>query len=300
MASNNVEFRVGLIILIGLVILFGSLYWLQGYKLERNSQLIRVRFDDVGTLAVGDKVTISGVHRGKVNRLTLREGGVEVELLIYRDVVLKRDAEFIIRNLGLMGERFIAVSPGKDSALFDPTQAAEGLYDTGLPEVMGLMGEMMTELRNLVVSFKRTIGSDSSLAKFNSTVSNLEQVSSSLADYLSRNEQKLDQTADNFFQASKELRRLFTENSRVVDSSIQRVNRATMKLERFVDQLDTLSASAREFADAINNPDGTVRLLLEDRRLYDDLRRTADNIDDLINDIRDNPRKYINLTFELF
>jgi len=41
-------------------------------------------------------------------------------------------------------------------------------------------------------------------------------------------------------------------------------------------------------------------LLLEDRRLYDDLRHTADNIDDLIQDIRDNPRKYINLKVELF
>ena len=62
------------------------MYWLQGYKLERNAQLIKVRFDDVGTLAAGDKVNVSGVHRGKVNRLTLGEYGVEVELLIYRDL----------------------------------------------------------------------------------------------------------------------------------------------------------------------------------------------------------------------
>jgi phospholipid/cholesterol/gamma-HCH transport system substrate-binding protein len=300
MAATNIEFRVGVIILIGLVILGGSLYWLQGYKLERNAQTITVRFDDVGTLAVGDRVTVSGVHKGKVNGLTLTEDGVEVELLIYRDVVLKRDATFVIKNLGLMGERFIAVWPGRDSILFDPEQVAVGQYDTGLPEVMGLMGEMITELRNLVVSFKRTVGSDSSLAKFDNTVKNLEQVSASLADYLSRNEEKLDQTADNFLRASKELKRLLTENSQAVDSSAQRFDRVTRKLERFADQLDTLSMSAREFADAINNPDGTVQLLLEDRRLYDDLRRTADNIDDLISDIRANPRKYINLTLKLF
>jgi phospholipid/cholesterol/gamma-HCH transport system substrate-binding protein len=300
MAKNNIEFRVGVIILIGLVVLFGSLYWLQGYRLERNSQLIRVRFDDVGTLAVGDKVTVSGVHKGKVNDLRLTEDGVEVELLIYRDVVLKRDATFVIKNLGVMGERFIAVSPGKDSILFDPSQVAVGQYDTGLPEVMGLMGEMIVELRNLVVSFKSTVGSDSTLAKFNNTVRNLEQVSASLADYLNRNEKKLDQTADNFFRASRELNRLLSENAAAVDSSMQRFDRLTTKLERFADQLDSLSQSARQFADALNNPDGTMQLLLEDRRLYDDLRRTADNIDDLINDIRANPRKYVNLTLKLF
>jgi phospholipid/cholesterol/gamma-HCH transport system substrate-binding protein len=300
MAATNIEFRVGVIILIGLVVLFGSLYWLQGYKLERNSQQIRVRFDDVGTLAVGDKVTVSGVHKGKVNALKLTEGGVEVELLIYRDVVLKRDATFVIKNYGLMGERFIAVWPGRDSVLFDWSQPVEGRYDAGLPEVMGLMGEMITELRSLVVSIKRTVGSDSSLAKFDNTVKNLEQVSASLADYLSRNESKLDQTADNFFRASKELKQLLAKNSQLVDSSAQRFDRVTTKLERFADQLDTLSSSARQFADALNNPDGTVQLLLEDRRLYDDLRRTADNIDDLISDIRANPRKYLNLTVKVF
>ncbi len=300
MAATNIEFRVGVIILIGLVVLFGSLYWLQGYKLERNAQLIRVRFDDVGTMAVGDKVTVSGVHRGKVNRLTLTEGGVVVELLVYHDVVLKRDAQFVIKNLGLMGERFVAVSPGKDSVFFDDTQLVEGLYDTGLPEVMGLMGEMITDLRSLVASFKRSIGSDSSLARFNATVENLQRVTSSLADYFSRNEAKLDKTADNFFRASQDLRQLLKRNSPKVDSSMQRFDRVTVKLEQFVDQLDTLSASARIFADGLNNPDGTIQLLFEDRRLYDDLRRTADNIDDLISDIRANPRKYINLTLELF
>ncbi len=300
MASKNIEFRVGVIILIGLVILFGSLYWLQGYKLERNSQLIRVRFDDVGTLSVGDRVTVSGVHKGKVNRLRLTEDGVEVELLIYRDVVLKRDARFVIKNFGLMGERFIAVSPGKDSVRFDPSHVAIGEYDTGLPEVMGLLGEMITDLRNLVFSFKQSIGSDSSLAKFNRTLQNLEQVSQSLAAYMNRNEKKLDATAQNFLQASRDLKKLLEKNSSLVDSSMQRLDRSTVMLEQFVNRLDTLSQSAREFADALNNPDGTMHLLLEDRRLYDDLRQTVDNIDDLVNDIRANPRKYINLTVELF
>ncbi len=300
MAATSIEFRVGVIILLGLVILTASLYWLEGYRLQQTSQPLTVRFDDVGTLAVGDKVTVSGVRKGKVGAMDLTETGVLVELLVSGDVILKRDASFVIKNLGLMGERFVAVSPGKDSVLLDPTQVIEGLYDTGLPEVMGLLGEMIVDLRTLVASVKKTIGSDSSLAKFDRTVENLEQTSSSLAGYLSRNEGKLDEAADNFFHASRQLRRILEENAVVIDSSTQRFDRVSLKLEQFVWQLDSLSAAAREFAGALNNPDGTVQLLLEDRRLYDDLRQTADNIDDLINDIRANPRKYINLTVEIF
>ncbi len=300
MATKNIEFRVGVIVLIGIVILVVSLYWLQGYKLERNSQRVVVLFDDVGTLDVGDRVTVSGVPKGKVNNLHLTDHGVEVELLLFQDVVLKRDARIVIKNLGLMGERFIAIAPGKDSLTLDTSQPVTGLYDTGLPEVMGLMGEMISELRNLVVSFKQTVGSDSSLNKFSSTVDNLQQVSASLAGYVARNEARLDQAAENFLDASRELNGLLKANRSRIDSTVYRVDRVSVGLERIVGRLDTLSVSAREFADNLNNPDGTIQLLLEDRRLYDDLRRTADNIDDLVNDIRANPRKYINFTLEIF
>ncbi|UCC45035.1 MAG: MCE family protein, partial [Candidatus Zixiibacteriota bacterium] len=92
--------------------LAAALYWLQGYRLERNSQVIKIRFADVGTLALGDRVTVSGVHRGKVNKLRLTEDGVMVEILVYQDVMLRQDATFTIKNFGVMGERFIAIDPG--------------------------------------------------------------------------------------------------------------------------------------------------------------------------------------------
>ncbi|MEW6412514.1 MAG: MlaD family protein [Candidatus Zixiibacteriota bacterium] len=300
MASRDIEFKVGVIILVGIIILGGSLFWLQDYRLEQTAQVVMVRFDDVGTLEVGDKVTVSGVRKGKVNGLKLTEDGVRVEILLQTDVVLKRDAAFTIKNLGLMGDRFIAIDPGKDSVLLVTDETINGSYDTGLPEVMGLMGEMIVELRSLVGSFKRSIGSDSSLQKFNNTISNLESVTASMASYMDRNSDRLDQTATNFHKASKELSRMLSDNSGKVDSAAQRMDRMTMRLEDFVGRLDSLSMSFKEFADNLNNPDGTLQLLVEDRRLYDDLRRTADNIDDLILDIRANPGKYINLKLEIF
>ena len=88
--------------------------------------------------------------------------------------------------------------------------------------------------------------------------------------------------------------------SKHASDSFQRIDRATENLDLFVARLDTLSANVRDFTESLNNPDGTMNLLMNDRRLYDDLRQTADNLDDLINDIREIPRKYINLKLELF
>jgi len=298
--ANNIEFRVGVIVLLGLMILAVSLYWLQGYQVKRDARIATVKFSDVGTLSVGDRVTVSGVRKGKVNHLQLVEGGVLVDVLVYRDVELRRDAVFTIRNLGLMGERYVAIYPGQDTADYQWEQTTIGRYDPGIPEVMGLMGDMIVELRQVVSALRNSVASDSSLEKFNRMVGNLEDVSVSLRDYMSRNDAKLDEAANNLLAASRNVKKLLQRNTDLVDSSLTRFDRASTKLESFTCQLDTLSQTARRFADMLDNEEGTAQLMLQDRRLYDDLRKAADNIDDLVSDIRENPRKYINLKVELF
>lgn len=300
MAAKNIEFKVGLFILIGAAMVVVSLYWLQGMRLQQNTRTLQVRFNDVGTLSVGDKVTVSGVHKGKVDDLQLTSDGVMVKLRLERGVVLKQDAEIVIKNQGLMGERFVAIDPGTDSQLLDTSTPIEGEYDAGLPEVMGLLGEMTVELRELVASLKSTVGSEGSLNRVGTILENLESVSTSMADYLTRNEAKLDSAAQNFLEASGTLSGLVKRSSPRIDSSLSRIDRTTETVEALAYRLDTVSMTARAFAQALEQNEGSLQLLVEDRRLYDDLRRAADNIDDLVNDIRANPRKYINLTIELF
>ena len=96
------------------------------------------------------------------------------------------------------------------------------------------------------------------------------------------------------------MRRILGENSGRVDSAAVRMDRITYKLDHFTNRLDSLATAFRQFADDLNNPEGSLQLLMEDRRLYDDLRRTADNIDALVQDMRANPKKYIDLKVELF
>ena len=67
-----------------------------------------------------------------------------------------------------------------------------------------------------------------------------------------------------------------------------------------LDDLEEASVRLNNFAADLEQSEGSLRLLLEDRRLYDDLRGTARNLDSLVDDIRANPRKYINFTLEIF
>ncbi len=300
MSRKNIELRVGLVVIAAIIILAITIIWIQGYRFGRNNYRVSVIFNEVGSLAKGDPVMVSGINKGKVQDLALTEDGVKVKLTLSDEVILKEDASITVKNIGLMGERFLAVNPGHSPNRLDLTIPIKGSYDTGIPEVMGMMGEMITELRNLVYSLKNSIASDENLDKFSRTIGNFEELSLSLTNYVKRNNNKLDGTAENFLKASAELRRLATSNAVKIDSAVQRVDNSTKKLEKLTDDFADVAATAREFATKLENGDGTIQMLVDDRRLYDDLRRTADNIDALISDIRANPKKYINFTVRLF
>ncbi len=300
MDSKNIEFRVGVFVIFALAIFILAVVWIQGYRLRQDTYKLRVIFEEVGSLANGDPVMVAGIRKGKVTDLELVEGGVEVVIILSNDVIMKKDAIITVKNIGLMGERFVAVKQGKSEELLDISQPFGGSYDTGIPEVMGMMGEMITELRNLVFALKNSVASEENLNKLSATIQNFEKLSGSISDYLNRNEDNFDKAAENFLAASKSLNKLISGNAKRVDTTMQRGENISARMETVIGDLEHVSRAAREFADNLNHGDGTLQMMVDDRRLYDDLRKTADNLDDLINDIRENPKKYIQLKVELF
>ena len=82
--------------------------------------------------------------------IILSGGDVLVTFNLTTDVKLKKDAKFTVMNIGLMGERFVDVSPGHSPELLDLSSPVKGFYDTGIPEVMGMAGQMLDEIRRLV------------------------------------------------------------------------------------------------------------------------------------------------------
>ncbi|MEW5924316.1 MAG: MlaD family protein, partial [Candidatus Zixiibacteriota bacterium] len=222
MAGKNVEFRVGLLIIAGLIVLGAAIFWIQGYRFGQDYQPVQVVFQEVGSLANGDPVMVSGIRMGKVKKMVLHEDGVMVTLTISKEVDLKQDAVFTVKNIGLMGERFVAVRSGSSDEPLDTTVPARGLCDTGIPEVMGMMGEMTTELRNLVFAIKSSVASDENLDKLSKAIGNFEKLSESLAEYLERNRNNFDKAAENFLAASKGLKTLVSGSTSKIDSTLTR------------------------------------------------------------------------------
>lgn len=300
MDGSRAELKVGLTVMIAVAIFAIAIFWVKGVRLHRDFYRVDVWFPNVGSLELGDPVSVSGVRRGKVEAVTLDRGGVKVGISLGSDVKLHSDAVFTIKNVGLMGERFIDVATGSAPGPWPADSIPRGIYDTGIPEVMALIGDVTGSIRELVVAIRSTIGSDSTLSRLVHVSENLEHLSKQVTSLVEENRSGLKETMGNLKTASQELRQTVEDNRETVGRTVHRFDSAATKLNIFADELDTLSHSVRMVVDSISSGNGSLTRLIKDDQLVRRWEAAAKEIDALVADIRANPQKYLSVQLKLF
>ena len=109
----NTELFVGLFMVIGFIcfaivaVRFGgqSFFGEDGYELKAT-------FSSVSGLKKGAPVEMAGVPVGKVTDIRLKKGKAELTVWINRQLQLEDDAIASVRTKGLIGEKYLRLSPG--------------------------------------------------------------------------------------------------------------------------------------------------------------------------------------------
>lgn len=300
MDGSKAELKVGLTVIVAVVVFIGSLLWIKGIQFGREYHNFVVWFPNVGSLEVGDPVSVSGVRRGKVKTIELSHGGVEVGLQIANDVIVRADAVVSLKNVGLMGERFVDIETGTSDQMWPKDSIPQGLYETGIPEIMGVMGRVTSEMRELVQAVRATIGSDESLKRLVTVSENLGRLSEQSASMVETNRRGIGQALDDLRVAARDLRETMAANKGTVTMAANRFDSAAVKLNLFADKLDTLSGDVRRVVDNISNGEGSMARLINDDQLVRRWEETAGEIDELVADIRANPKKYLHVNVRIF
>lgn len=121
MERAKLEVIVGAFVLVGLVCL-GYLSVKLG-KLEivgGNVYEVRAEFTSASGLKPGASVEIAGVEIGRVKRIALQDNRAVVALSIYDGVTLYDDTIASIKTRGIIGEKFVSISPGGAGEVLDP------------------------------------------------------------------------------------------------------------------------------------------------------------------------------------
>ena len=128
MEKAKLEMVVGLFVLVGILCLgylsikLGKLEMIGGDVYE-----VEAQFNSASGLKPGSTIEIAGVDVGRVRGITLNEDRAMVKLAVNKTVKLYTDTIASIKTRGIIGEKFLALSPGGGG---DPLKPGDTIRDT--------------------------------------------------------------------------------------------------------------------------------------------------------------------------
>jgi phospholipid/cholesterol/gamma-HCH transport system substrate-binding protein len=187
--KTKLELKVGIFVFIGLVVLVVFILSIGGFKTWSSGYRLNFVFNFVNGVRVGAPVRFAGVDVGEVKRIHLQSvpeknlSNVRLEVWI-RDIVgIPADSTVWINTLGLLGEKYVEVIPGKDYThalkenesltgvdpvptheLFSEAESIMGNLDSGITKIMnkeGTLGKLIfdekiyNELEALVADVRK-------------------------------------------------------------------------------------------------------------------------------------------------
>lgn len=121
MQQSRVNIAVGIFVILGMVALgYLSIKLGQVSFLGARGYAVTVDFPSVGGLKPGSAVEIAGVEIGRVESIGLADYQARVTLRVQSGIKLQDDAIASIKTKGLIGEKYIRISPGGSEKIIPP------------------------------------------------------------------------------------------------------------------------------------------------------------------------------------
>ena len=253
--ERGLEFKVGIFVflgcvaLAGLVVKFGRL----GEGVKTYYQL-NVRFLDASGLLKGSDVLLAGARIGRVSggpRLVRDNQGVIVPLRIYDYVKIPLGSKFTVGSSGLLGDRFVTVTPpkGQPSGYIAKDASIDGTRESGFDDLTKQGNELVGDVRTTVKKLNEETLSAQNLENLKVSMEHLNQATSALA-----------------------------ESSKKLDGVIGQADSAMASAKKAADGLQTAISDTRKVLRSATQGKGLVATLLNDQQLANDLHALITNL----------------------
>ena len=293
MQYKSLELRVGFTVFIASLVFIIGLMWFQGFKLARHTYEIHAIFPMVGGITRGDKVNLNGVEMGSVKRVVLREKDVLVTMELASSGRIPEDSRIVMQTIGIMGERVVTILLGTSDRFLEPGSIMQGSYDPGVAEALAFLGSIAGELTQLTKDMRRITGTLTQGDNFKNTVENLSAITERLRTSIDKNAPGFDAGMRSFRRSAETVDQLLTKHSGNLDTMITSFTEASKGMPELVRRMRALTDTLASITGTLQEDDTTLGALLSDRTLMDRLEKAVKDLDDLITDIRANPKRYL-------
>ncbi len=301
MISREKQLFLGAVIFLAIAMAVLGATWLsENYAGAAGGYQLHVFFESVPGLQPGDPVFIRGVWAGKVLEIGLSHGLPLVSIGFAEFRNLPRDSKVLLQAEGLLGGKMIDVQVGTESdRVYADHDTLRGSSEGGIEQMAEHAGVLAQRLESVIA--------DRNLDHVEALLANMDSTAALLKQAVSENRETLKALLDSAALAARDARDLLGESRpdvrRVVGNmrrTTERLDGMARKFETAVETLETTLSDLSEVSGKLRRGEGTLGRLVHDETLYMDMRRTLATVDSLIDDIKEDPKRYLNVDVSLF
>lgn len=283
------EIKVGLLTLVGFVIFYLGFNYLKGNSLLNKGLSFYSVYQDVEGLHVGSKVVLNGYPIGKVKTITFLEGGsgrlVAEYVVTDESITVSENTVAQILSTDLFGSKAINLIIGDAANL-----AMDG--DTlGSKDAEGMLAEVNRRIAPYEEQAKRL------LVNVDTLLQTVQVSLNALNAIMASEKSNINEITSNLASVTANLK----TNNDHISGSLENIHQLTDSLsqadiKKILDNANTAVFSMKEAMEKINNGSGTMGKMLNDSSLYVNLNKSAADLDLLLIDMQENPKRYVHFS----
>lgn len=287
------EIKIALVAIVGILIMYFGINFLKGMNLFSTNNAYYMTFDDIQGLGASTPIYADGYKVGTVDGLEYdykENGPIKVKVDIIKDLRIPQGskAEIVKDLMGNLQVNLLLANNPRERV--EPGGIIPGAVNGGMMDkaasLVPVVEKMLPKLDSILTSVN-TLLADPALA---ASLHNVETITSNLT--VSTRELNTLMAGLN-----KQVPGMIGKANGVLDNTNRlTANLASLDVQGTLNKVNQTLESAHQFTEKLNSNQGSLGLLMNDTKLYDNLTSTMSHADSLVIDLKAHPKRYVHFS----
>lgn len=287
------EIKIALVAIVGILIMYFGINFLKGMNLFSTNNAYYMTFDDIQGLGASTPIYADGYKVGIVDGLEYdykENGPIKVKVDIIKDLRIPQGskAEIVKDLMGNLQVNLLLANDPRERV--EPGGIIPGAVNGGMMDkaanLVPVVEKMLPKLDSILTSVNALLA-DPALA---ASLHNVETITSNLT--VSTRELNTLMAGLN-----KQVPGMIGKANGVLDNTNRlTANLASLDVQGTLNKVNQTLESAHQFTEKLNSNQGSLGLLMNDTKLYDNLTSTMSHADSLVIDLKAHPKRYVHFS----